>query len=254
MNSEQPEPTPQAPAPDAHSGHALEVLTAWDETPTLRGLRLRVPPHLLKGYRVPGQYLEVSHPLHGRGYFALAAAPPIAGEQAGPEPELELLVRRSSPLSEALAALTPGPTELRATGVLGPGFPIDTTTRELILVASGSGIAPLRAVLQQRLRGPQGLRHVALYFGERSEEDLAYRRELEPLRAHGLQLELVLSRPSPGWRGPAGRVQAHLAAAPPPWLGPTTLALLCGQPEMIADATAVLAGRGVPIAQIRLNY
>jgi NAD(P)H-flavin reductase len=238
----------EAPEPP---GYPLELLTSWDETPTLRGLRLRVPRALGSGYRVPGQYLELSHPRHGRGYFALAAAPP---DPHDPETVLELLVRRGSPLPDALAELAPGPTAVRAAAVLGSGFPIDDGTHPLLLVASGSGIAPLRAVLQQRTREGGSLRHVALYYGERSEADLAYRGEIEALRERGLQLELVLSRPAAQWSGATGRVQSRLFGSPPPWLGPSTVALLCGQPEMITETSTRLAERGVPASRIRVNY
>lgn len=259
MTTDPPEEIPLiAPAassqrpPGERLGHALDLLAAWDETPTLRGLRLRAPLTLAQSYRVPGQYLEVHHPQHGRGYFALAAAP------ADPEPGahdgvLELLVRRGSALPNALAELPTGATELRASAVLGAGFPAELMTRDLLLVATGSGIAPLRAVLQQRARGGD-LHRVALYFGERSEADLAYRPELERLAQSGLQLELVLSRPPASWQGPTGRVQTRLLASPPSWLGSQTVAFLCGQPTMIADTAAMLTTAGLPSSQIRVNY
>lgn len=277
-----PEPT----AVQSTVGFPLKVRAAWDETPTLRGLRLHGPVELLQQYRTPGQYLELVHTEAGSGYFALAAAPGPAESSSAtvPHAELELLVRRGPGLAGVLAALQPAeethalPPEppheppprlaghqsardvprllpLRTPGVRGAGFALtELEGRDLLLVAAGSGIAPLRAVLQflrwQRPRFGQ----VALYYGERTESDIAYRRELEALRDAAVTVELVLSRPLAGWHGGIGYVQTHLRAAPPPWLGPSTVALLCGQSGMVSEVTALLIQHHVPASQILMNY
>lgn len=266
---------------------ALRVTAAWDETPTLRGLRLSGPAALLRQYHTPGQYLELMHATAGSAYFALAAAPsreaeaptPEAGERAAGSAAgvLELLVRRGPGLAGVLAALQPegatarrdvapiegGPHErthpedlpLRTHGVRGAGFPLEALAgRDLLLVAAGSGIAPLRAVLQVLQRQRQRFGRVALYYGERLPTDFAYRDELLALSAVGVTLEMVLTRPPADWRGGVGYVQTHLRALPPAWIGPGTVALLCGQPAMIGEATALLAQHRVPPSQILLNY
>jgi len=256
----------------------LRVRAAWDETPTLRGLRLHGPRELLQQYHTPGQYLELVHDEAGSGYFAIAAAPTGASPAAADPPrELELLVRRGPGLAGVLAELQPeegasatllaagpaGPVAaqsaqaLRTQGIRGAGFALAAQAgRDLLLVAAGSGIAPLRAVLQLLLRQRERQRfgEVALYYGERTESDFAYRGELEALRAAGVAVELVLSRPPAGWRGGVGYVQDHLRTLPPPWLGPSTVALLCGQSGMISEVTALLTAHQVPPSQILMNY
>lgn len=310
----------------------LKVRAAWDETPTLRGLRLHGPRELLQQYHTPGQYLELLHDEAGSGYFAIAAAPPAGGNPAAAEDlrELELLVRRGPGLAGVLAGLQPeadggailaaaagsasaadtfgaadasgsvgtsgmassvgafvatsaagtfGSTNtagasavassagsagapaaesaqgLRTQGIRGAGFALAAQVgRDLLLVAAGSGIAPLRAVLQLLRRQRQRFGHVALYYGERTESDFAYRRELEALRAAGVAVELVLSRPPTGWQGGVGYVQDQLRTLPPPWLGPETVALLCGQSGMISEVTALLTAHRVPPSQILMNY
>ncbi len=303
-----------APSRDAETGPAglagalpggvfpLRVRAAWDETPTLRGLRLHGPRELLQQYHTPGQYLELVHGEAGSGYFAIAAAPPAAASHAAAEDprELELLVRRGPGLASVLAGMQPeqgsdvtlvaavgasgasgasgesgesgesgtsgtsgtsgapaaeSAQALRTQGIRGAGFALAAQAgRDLLLVAAGSGIAPLRAVLQLLLRQRQRFGQVALYYGERTESDFAYRSELEALRAAGVTVELVLSRPPAGWRGGVGYVQDHLRALPPPWLGPGTVALLCGQSGMINDVTALLTAHQVPPSQILMNY
>mgnify|MGYP000252242632 CR=1 FL=1 len=276
-----PEPTAGASAAEQNAGYfPLHVHAAWDETPTLRGLRLRGPAELLQQYRTPGQYLELVHADAGSGFFALAAAPREAqGVAAAPLSELELLIRHGPGLAGVLAALQPAERAhetydapppatppaaaapaspvlmLRTPGVRGRGFAFSQLSgRDLLLVAAGSGIAPLRAVLQLLRSQRQQFGRVALYYGERTESDLAYRHELEGLRDAGVDVEPVLSRPPIGWTGGSGYVQHHLRLRPPPWLGENTVALLCGQSAMVSEVTALLRQHAVPLSQILMNY
>lgn len=277
-----PEPSASASAADASAGYfPLHVHAAWDETPTLRGLRLHGPAELLQQYRTPGQYLELVHADAGSGFFALAAAPrETEGPAAAPLSELELLIRHGPGLAGVLAALQPAekahetygspppaataPADvalappslmLRTPGVRGRGFSLSQLAgRDLLLVAAGSGIAPLRAVLQLLRSQRQQFGRVALYYGERTESDLAYRRELEGLREAGVDVEPVLSRPPSGWAGGSGYVQHYLQLRPPPWLGQNTVALLCGQSAMVSEVTALLRQHAVPLSQILMNY
>ncbi|HUB07571.1 MAG TPA: hypothetical protein VMB50_11245, partial [Myxococcales bacterium] len=60
--------------------HRAPVLDAWDETPMLRGLRLRLPANLAERHVAPGQVLQLRPPGGEQpGWFALAS-PPAAGE------------------------------------------------------------------------------------------------------------------------------------------------------------------------------
>lgn len=249
-----------ASAAAAGEPYTLELHSTWAETGTLLGIRLGASEQLLQQYSTPGQYLEIVHhhrPLHGqhqdhsqagRGYFALAAAPQVHSGQ------LELLVRRSSLLATALQH---SELQLQTSGIQGQGFALAAAAgHNLLLVATGSGIAPLRATLQQ-LFGSRHERerfgHIALLYGERSMEDFAYLPELQRLTGEGLQLSLVSSQQRQG-RDEPSYVQHRLQASPPTWLGESTTVLLCGQPLMLAETTQVLLTRGVPAGQILRNY
>jgi NAD(P)H-flavin reductase len=246
------------PAPDRAAGKTavpfpLIVRAAWDETPTLRALRLGAPRALCEQYKEPGQYLELVHPELGSGYFALAAAPALSG-QADDSGELELLVRRGPGLAGLLAMLPPAG-ELDTHGVRGAGFSLSAQAgRDLLLLAVGSGIAPMRAVLQLLRRQRRSYGRIALYYGERDEASFAYRGELLALRELSIDVTLVLTQPPAAWKGGVGYVQSHLRIQPPPWLGPGTAALLCGQPAMVREATTLLTEHQVPTSQILLNY
>ena len=225
--------------------HPVRVADVWDETETLRGVRLELgalsPPH-----EHPGQVVKLRCEGHKHGYFALANAPRPDG--AG-----ELLLKRGTPLADALiAAAAPGAT-LQATAPLGPGFPLaDARDRDVLLFAAGSGITPIRALLQWLLARPHG--RIALYYGQRSDRDFAYVEEHAAWRAAGVHLVLCASQPSPSWTGARGYVQTvarelnlHEIAVD------NAVAYLCGMRSMIDGVRVELLQCGLPEARVFLN-
>ncbi|MGB3498683.1 MAG: FAD-binding oxidoreductase [Rhodanobacter lindaniclasticus] len=130
----------------------------------------------------------------------------------------------------------------------------DTHPRYLLL-ATGTGVTPYRAMLPQiekLLAG--GDREVVLLYGARNETELLYGEEFEAFaqRHPGFRFHGCLSRearavPRPGDR--AGHVQNVLAE-----LGPSAerdIAYLCGNPNMVDAAYAALQEFGLPVKQIR---
>lgn len=110
-----------------------------------------------------------------------------------------------------------------------------------LLVGMGTGLAPLRAILQAWLARAVSER-ITLLFGARSEADILFRdefvelAELEPR----FSFEPTLSRPTNLWRGRTGRVQDHLAEIVSSM--PDTSAYVCGSRAMVVDCVARLTG------------
>lgn len=116
--------------------------------------------------------------------------------------------------------------------------------RELLFVATGTGIAPIRSMLLANAERPEP-RPATLFWGLRSQRDLYHQDELAELARKTKTLTVIttLSRPEPGWSGETGRVQRlideriasvkHLAV------------YLCGNSAMIAEATARLQKKGL---------
>lgn len=113
----------------------------------------------------------------------------------------------------------------------------------MVMVAGGSGLAPIRAVLQDALAA--GIRRpVTLYFGARTRDDLYALDDIESIRsAWGAEFTFVpvLSDADDdvAWEGLRGMVTEHLDPAP------GSHAYLCGPPAMVDAAVEVLAKRGV---------
>ncbi len=215
------------------------MLDAWDETPELRGLRVDLG-EAAAHHRAPGQVVKLRHG-EAEGYFALASAP---GEPA------ELLVSRGTALGDALVGAAVAGARIGATEPFGPGFPLDQALgKDLLLLATGSGIAPIRAVLRH-VRAHQGdFGRVAGFYGARAPGEHAYAREVEAA------LTLVCSRPPATFVGARGyvqdlAVQRELGGLPPE----TTVAFLCGSRAMVADARAKLATLGLPAERTFLNF
>ena len=117
--------------------------------------------------------------------------------------------------------------------------------RNIIMVAGGSGLAPLLSMLYQ-LAEKGNERPVQFFFGARTDDDLYYIKEIEAVRQHMPALEFipVLSASWPGdWQGETGLVTAALSRYKESFRNYD--AYLCGPPPMIDAATSLLVKRGV---------
>lgn len=120
----------------------------------------------------------------------------------------------------------------------------------LLLVAAGSGLAPLLAMLEEALAEGADEAPATLLFGARTSAELyATDRIAELVRRWrgGLRVLPVLSRPEAAWTGARGHVDAHIDPA----LAADTEACLCGPPAMIAAVRARLQALGLGRERIR---
>ena len=147
---------------------------------------------------------------------------------------------------------TPDPhLELAGSGTLldldGPfgsfGLPEDTRDG-LLLVAGGTGIAPLRSMLVDRLSRPTGI-PIALVYSARSPEEFAFRSELDALRAAGrIGAHFTVTRDQDGiWPGRRGRIDEALLRDALP--STRSHCLICGPQPLVADTKQLLSRLGV---------
>jgi sulfhydrogenase subunit gamma (sulfur reductase) len=224
----------------------IRVREAWDETPSLRGLRLDSDAAFLELHRHPGQLVQVQAPGSRPGLFALANGP-------GSGRTAELLVRRGSAIADAIVAAARPGEWLETTHPHGPGFSIDHATgRDVLMFATGSGITPIRALIQHLVERREEIGRVTLLYGQRSEADFAYRREHADWERAKIQVVLYCSRAGADWTGRQGHIQQGLEDFKAPLTD--TVAYLAGLPAMIASTSDQLAARGLPPAQIHLNF
>lgn len=128
-------------------------------------------------------------------------------------------------------------------GPLGT-FCLRQSGRDLLFVATGTGIAPIRSMLQSLACEKSG-RRVTLFWGLRSRADLYYQEELARLaeRLPAFSYVTTLSRPDEAWQGSRGTVTPLVASR---IATVSNLdAYVCGNEAMIKDVTAVLNRKGL---------
>ena len=195
-------------------------------------------------------------PLHQPGQFTMLYAPgvgevPVSISGTGPDQVLVQTVRAVGAVTRALCACAPG----RMIGVRGPyGTDWDVARAaggDLLIVAGGIGLAPLRGALQAALAQRDRYRRVVVLIGARSPTELIFVRDLGEWHRRGADVELTVDRATEGWAGHVGVVTQLLRRAT---VDPArTTALVCG-PEIMMRLTArELVALGVPAAQVRIS-
>lgn len=212
----------------------------------LTDLKLDVSEAPLRGtHERPGQYVHVRLPEHGEGLFAIASPP-------GNTSQWDLLVKQDSPLTAALLQLPLG-ARVEVSRPEGRGFPLEQARgKDLLLFATGSGISPIRSVIESIRREREAYGRVTLYFGVRKPEAFAYMRDFAAWEQARIHVVPTVSQPgASGWQGLTGYVQAHLGEEP---LAPDTQAFVCGQQEMVRGVIHTLRARGLPSSAISQNF
>ena len=226
---------------------AVPVLAAWDETPALRALRVGLGS-LAASHLLPGQVVKLRAP-SGEAYFALASAP-------SPDGTADLLLKRGGKIAdEIVLAAVPG-TRIETSAPFGKGFPLaEAEGRDLLLFAAGSGIAPIRALLQHVVSHRNRFRRVTLFYGQRRGADFAYRAEHLDWERHGVRVVLCPSEADEAWAGVRGRVQQVARTLALGGSDPAgTEAYVCGMTAMVNDVKGTLAEAGVPPDRVHLNF
>jgi ferredoxin-NADP reductase len=143
---------------------------------------------------------------------------------------------------------------IEARGPIGGYFVWESTLGgPLLLIAGGSGIVPLMAMIRHRAASGA---HVPtrLLYSSRSDDDIIYARELADLAAHSDGLEVIhtLTRSQPaGWKGYARRIDDAMLGEVAGPLGPDPLVFICGPTALVENAANGLVRIGVAAARIR---
>lgn len=193
----------------------------------------------------PGQVAMLRVPGEEPAYFAFASAPDDA--------DLEVLVKQKAGASTVLYDMNTGD-EVELLGIAGHGFRLDEISgRDLVFVAMGTGVAPLRSALRHVLKRKHEFGQLVVLYGARTPDDFCYRDESEAWVDAGVQLRRVISRPDGhDWSGPTGYVQSLLDNVLPTLSSP--VALICGSREMIAQTRQRLRKMGFRPEEILTNY
>jgi sulfhydrogenase subunit gamma (sulfur reductase) len=173
----------------------------------------------------PGQFIEVS--IFGKGEAPISISSPPTRPDT-----LEICVRRTGTLTDTLFELGKGAT-LSVRGPYGRGFPVDTFKgHNLLLVAGGLGLAPLRSLLLYVLDRRSDFKDVILMYGTNNPDNVLFKYELLSFfDRDDLRYLYSVDRDEEGiWKQYVGVVTGLFDHTP---LSPTdTYAVLCGPPIM----------------------
>ena len=219
------------------------------ETPEVKTLTLALPnwtPHR------PGQHYDVRLTAED-GYSAQRSY--SVGSEPERTGEIDLTVERiaDGEVSPYLDDTVVVGDRFEVRGPIGGYFVWDKSVGgPLLLVAGGSGIVPLMAML--RHRAAVGLTEAArLLYSARSYDLIIYRQELEMLtQKNGLAVSYTLTRSQPaGWKGYARRIDDAMLKEVSAPLGRNANAFICGPTTLVEVAADGLERVGLPAERIR---
>ncbi|MFH0979256.1 MAG: hypothetical protein V1837_08230 [Candidatus Woesearchaeota archaeon] len=141
---------------------------------------------------------------------------------------------------------------LRLRGPFGESLNIDMAAKRIALIAGGSGITPFKSMIDYVLDKQLNM-EVCLFFSNRTEEDIIYRKQFDKILQENIKIVCTLTNEKPeGWKGELGfinaeMIQRHLEK-PREWLY-----YFCGPPPMISAVKQSLIGIGITEDRFRIE-
>ena len=230
-----PAPGPMVPQPFAVREKARDTADTWT---------LRLEPLAGEGPAVaPGQFMMVYA-------FGIGEVPiSVSGPPDRPGPVI-LTVRAVGAVTKAVCASEPGAV-LGLRGPFGNSWPVGPAAGgDVVVIAGGIGLAPLRPVLLHALGRRSEYGEVVLLYGARTPADLLYPPELERWREHA-SVEVTVDAAEIGWNGNVGVVPKLV---PDARFDPASAtAFVCGPEVMMHFTIEALLERGLPAERIQVS-
>jgi NAD(P)H-flavin reductase len=220
------------------SPHPYRVLRVQRETYDTFTLQLEQANGARRPPFAPGQFNMIY--VFGVGEVPIS----ISGDPARSNALLVHTVRAVGTVTKPMVSLKRGEM-LGVRGPFGSSWPVEEAKgSDVVIVAGGIGLAPLRPALYYLLSHREAYGHVVLLYGARTPEDLLYTRELEEWRGRfDMEVEVTVDAATGDWRGNVGVVTTLI-----PWarFEPSdTVAMVCGPEVMMRFTVQALQERGV---------
>ncbi len=216
--------------------HSVKIVDVLEETPGVATYTISFrDPEVAKRYQfLPGQFNMLYVP--GVGESAISISGPM--DETG---VLQHTIRSVGGVTEAIARHGKG-MSLGLRGPFGTSWPVDRWSkleigkRDVIIVAGGIGLAPLRSTVYALIRDRDSFGRCAVLVGARTPRDLLYQREYESWRRHGIHVETTVDRATDAWSGHVGVVTEllHRHTLPRP---EEAILMTCGPEVMMRYVT-----------------
>lgn len=217
------------------------------ETPDVKTFRVNAPQGGKLFEHMPGQCAMLCAPGISEAMFSITSSPTNKEYQ-------EFSIKKCGELTSYLHDLQVGD-EITVRGPYGNNFPVDTELKgkNLLFIAGGIGLAPLRSVINYVLDNRSDYGTVDILYGSRSADDLVKLEEIQTewANAENVNVHLTIDREQEGWDGHVGFVPSYLKE-----LNFTTdkTALVCGPPIMIKFVLQGLKELGFTNEQIYTTF
>ncbi len=230
---------------NCHENYKLDTLVPMvgvitdirQETPDVKTFRVNAPEGGKLFEHMPGQCAMLYAPGIGEAMFSITSSPTNKEYQ-------EFSIKKCGVLTDYLHDLQVGD-EITVRGPYGNAFPVETELKgkDLLFVAGGIGLAPLRSVINYVLDNRENYGKVDILYGSRSADDLVQLKEIKEkwMNAKDVNVYLTIDRPQDGWDGHVGFVPAYLKELE---LSSDKTVLVCGPPIMIKFVLAALTEMG----------
>ncbi|MFA4943545.1 MAG: anaerobic sulfite reductase subunit AsrB [Lentisphaeria bacterium] len=191
----------------------------------------------------PGQFVEVSLPGVGEA--------PISVSGLG-DGWLELTLRKVGCLTGALFQLGVGD-QLQVRGPYGHGWPLAAFAgKHLVVAAGGTGLAPVRMLIDRFAAEPAALAGFELLAGFKTPADLLFQEDLARW-GRRLRVQATVDKGAPGWTGRVGLITALVPELALP--APAEAAVVVVGPPLMMKFTAVeFLRRGIPEENLWLSF
>lgn len=223
---------------------SVAVVTAVrQDTPDVKTFRVNGIDSKKPFEHMPGQCAMISIPGVGEAMFSITSSPTN-------KEFMEFSIKKCGCLTDWLHMLEPGQ-QICIRGPYGNGFPVDTVFKgkELLFIAGGIGLAPLRSVINYCRDNRANYKHIDIVYGARSMDDLVDYQEIinEWVKDKNIKVYLTIDRPQEGWDGHVGFVPNYISEL---CFERSKTVIICGPPIMIKYTLAGLTVLGFEKSQV----
>ena len=203
--------------------------------------RVELPKKMDLGH-APGQFVMVSLFGYGEAPISVSSSPTDKGH-------FDMIVRNVGLLTNVLHQMKKGD-EIGIRGPFGGGFPVDKMLGyDLVIVAGGLGIVPLRSVIRYIMHNRSDFGRVEILLGCKTPQDLLFGDEArEWMRRAEIKFNCTVDKGDPDWQGNVGLITTLIPGVD---INPArTYGIVCGPPIMYKFVIRELLKKYIPDDQI----
>ena len=193
-----------------------------------------------------GQFLMLELPGIGEAPFSISSSPSSNGD-------VELCIRKVGNLTNFLAKAGRG-MRVGIRGPFGTSFPMeDMHGQNILLIAGGLGLAPLRAPIAYVQENRSLFNKVDIIYGTKDPSQLLFTFQYDMWRKDDIGMSIIVEKPDASWKGPVGlitKVLEQMATERSESFHKNTSAIVCGPPVMFKFVCNMLTEFGIPMQKM----